>query len=70
MKAHILPVIQQFMQEHPDVTTYMQDGSRMHTSGVRKDALNSCGWACMDHPANSPNPNPIEPIWRLRESLY
>ena len=43
----------------------VEDGAPAHTSQVAKDARRHLGYRTLTHPPNSPNLNPIKPVWVL-----
>lgn len=65
MKKYLLP----FYHAVHDITggrvVFQQDNAPIHTSGMTTEWLNANKIVTMDWPANSPDLNPIENIWKL-----
>jgi len=48
---------------------FMQDNSPIHNSYHALIWLQEAGWEVADHPACSPNLNPIEHVWRYLKKI-
>lgn len=47
----------------------LEDNAGIHTAGISKEAKKELGFVLLDHPANSPDLNPIENAWYYLKHL-
>lgn len=62
----VRPVLSQMVQEMTASgreTSVVEDGARCHTAKVTQEARNVLGIPSLQHPAQSPDLNPIEDMW-------
>jgi transposase len=62
----VRPVLSQMVQEMTASgreTYVVEDGARCHTAKVTQEARNVSGITSLQHPAQSPDLNPIEDMW-------
>src|SRR6185437_2649035 len=60
---YILPLVQQFLSENPEITIFQQDNAPSHKAKITKETLQRLGIQTFRWPANSPDLNPIENVW-------
>ena len=62
LEAHLGPFYHRMEKERPGIV-FQQDGAPSHTAKVTKKWLADHGIDLFPHPPNSPDLNPIEPLW-------
>jgi hypothetical protein len=64
LEDHLLPYYEEHLLD-PTVTVYQQDGATSHTAQLTRDWLRDNYVLTTSWPANSPDLNIIEPVWRM-----
>src|SRR5438046_4021005 len=64
MKTKFVPFYERMRAKYGDEVVMMQDGASYHTAKMIKAYITKKGLRFMNHPAQSPDFNPIEHVWK------